>query len=83
MQFFLKQQSDQFEKQKQVRDSFREEYKKAAESRKIAHNIEKRIEMDADTAMLLHTSAYAKDIMFSKTDDEEVYKYQRKLRRKI
>ena len=83
MQSYLKQQSDQFDKQKKARDSFREEYKKVADSKKIAYNIEKKIEMDADTAMLLHTSAYARDVMLSKTDDEEVYKYQRKLRRKM
>ena len=53
MQSYLKQQSDQFEKQKKARDSFREEYKKVADSKKIAYNIEKKIEMDADTAMLL------------------------------
>ena len=46
LQMFLKQQSDQFEKQKQARDSFREEYKKVAQSKKVAHSIEKKIEMD-------------------------------------
>ena len=45
--------------------------------------MQKAIDLDADANMLVNVNRYVRDVLFSKTDDEEVYLHQRYLMKKM
>lgn len=69
LQSYLKVQNAQYEKEKKVRDTFREKYNDAANKKKISHNVQKAIDLDTDASIVVNSNRYAKDMLFSKTDD--------------
>ncbi len=75
----LKESDQDLHERKKERQQLRKAYDEHVALRKYKHNVKKRLEQANQNVVAIELNKYAREVLFKKTDDEEVYTYQRKL----
>ena len=77
----LKESSSALAVQKEEHQKLRQAYDEHVALRKYRSNVRARLEQAQQKVVTVELNKFANEVLFRKTDDETVYKYQRKLQR--